>query len=71
MWEAKLSQLALHQQHWAFHGATFDGRERVAVRELWSEVVSCSVTRVRISCVVLPLERHRSIVEGFPPFRGC
>jgi len=40
MCEAKLSQLALRQQCWAFCGAAFEGRERVAVRELWSEVVS-------------------------------
>ena len=40
MCEVKLLQSALHQQRWAFCGAAFDGRERVAVRELWSEVVS-------------------------------
>jgi len=39
MCEAKLPQSALRQQHWAFCGAAFEGRERVAVRELWSEVV--------------------------------
>jgi len=40
MCEVKLPQSALCQQCWAFCGATFEGRERVAVRELWSEVVS-------------------------------
>jgi len=40
MWEVKLPQSALHQQRWAFCGTTFESRERVAVRELWSEVVS-------------------------------
>jgi len=40
MWEVKLPQSALRQQRWAFCGAAFEGREWVAVRELWSEVVS-------------------------------
>jgi len=40
MYEPKLPQSALHQQRWAFCGAAFVGRERVAARELWSEVVS-------------------------------
>jgi len=40
MWEVKLPQSALRQQHWAFCGAAFEGRKRVAVREQWSEVVS-------------------------------
>ena len=70
MWEAKLPQSALRQQCWAFCCAAFEGRERVALRELWSEVVSWSIASVRTSCVVLPLERHRSMVEGCPPFRG-
>ena len=70
LWEAKLLQSALCQQRWAFCGAAFEGRERVAVRELWSEVVLWSIVRVRTSCVVLPLERHRLMVEGCPPFRG-
>jgi len=69
MWEAKLPQSALHQQCWAFCGAAFEGSEREAVRELWSEVVSWSITRAMTSCIVLPLERHRSMVEGCPPFR--
>jgi len=40
MWKAKFPQSSLCQQRWAFCGAPFEGRERVAVRELWSEVVS-------------------------------
>jgi len=40
MWKMKLPQSVLHQQCWAFCGAAFEGRKRVAVRELWSEVVS-------------------------------
>jgi len=40
MCEAKLPQSALRQQRWAFCGAAFEGRARVAVRELWSDVVS-------------------------------
>jgi len=39
MWEVKLPQSALGQQRWSFCDAAFVGRERVAVRELWSEVV--------------------------------
>jgi len=40
MCEAKLPQSALRQQCWAFCGAAFEGMERVAVRDLWSKVVS-------------------------------
>jgi len=70
MWEVKLFQSALRQECWAFRGAVFEGRERAVVRELWSETVSWSIARVRTNCVVLPLERHRSMVEGCPPFWG-
>ena len=70
MWEAKLSQSALRHQRWAFRGAVFEGRERLVVRKLWSKVVLWSTARVRTSCVFLPLERYRSMVEGCPSFQG-
>ena len=47
-----------------------DSGERVAVKELRFKVVSWSTARVRTSCDVLPLEWHRLMVEGCPPFRG-
>jgi hypothetical protein len=46
------------------------GREREMVIELWSEVVSWSMASASSDWVIEPRERHRSMVEGLPPFRG-
>jgi len=47
-----------------------DGRASVAVMELRSEVVLWLTARAKNDCVVDPREKHRSIVEGRPPFLG-
>jgi hypothetical protein len=45
-------------------------RASETVMELWSEVVSWLVASERIELVIFPRERHRSIVDGVPPFLG-
>jgi hypothetical protein len=37
---------------------------------LRSEVVSWLTASDRIDCVIGPRERHRSMVDGWPPFLG-
>jgi hypothetical protein len=71
MWRAKALQSALCQMRRGGEvGGGEEGRERERVIELWSDVVSWSMASANIDCVIEPREKHRSIVEGFPPFRG-
>jgi hypothetical protein len=51
-------------------GAMVDGRERVMITALWSEVVSWSTASVKMECVGEPREKHKSMVDGCPPFLG-
>src|SRR3978361_1166683 len=70
MWEVKAFQSALCQTRRRGIVGGEEGRERVMVIELWSEVVSWSMASARIDWVIEPREKHRSMVEGLPPFRG-
>jgi len=68
--ELNISQLALSQHWWGMVGARADGRDRVMMTALWSEVVSWSTTSVKMDCVGKPQEKHKSMVDGCPPFLG-
>ena len=68
--ELNVSQLALGQHRWGIVGARVDGRDRVMITALWSEVVSWSTASVRMDCVGEPREKYKSMVEGCPPFLG-
>ena len=70
MWEVKAFQSALCQTRRRGMVGGEEGRERVMVIELWSEVVSWSMASARIDWVIEPREKHRSMVEGLPPFHG-
>jgi hypothetical protein len=73
MWDAKAFQSALCQARlcsWGVFGEGEEGREREMVIELWSEVVLWSIASASIDWVIDPQEKHRSMVEGMPPFRG-
>ena len=56
---------------WLFFISGFSiGRVRVMVTELWSVVVSWLMARARMSLLMFPLERQRSIIDGLVPFLG-
>jgi hypothetical protein len=68
--ESNNLQLAL-RQHWqGTAGAVAIPSDRVEVTALWSEVVSWSTANDKTDCVVEPRKRHKSMVEGRPPFLG-
>ena len=65
-----VSQLALGQ-HWrGMVGARVDGRDRVMMTALWSEVVSWSTASVKMDCVGEPREKHKLMIDSCPPFLG-
>jgi hypothetical protein len=68
--ESNNPQSALRQHRRGTGGAVAIPSDRVMMTALWSEVVSWSTASDRTDCVVEPRERHKSIVEGRPPFLG-
>jgi len=68
--ESNFPQSALRQHRRGTVGAIGVGSDRTTVTALWSQVVSWSTARDKMDCVVEPRERHKSMVEGCPPFLG-
>src|SRR3978361_1262027 len=68
--ELNVSQSALCQHRRGMVGDGVDGRERVMITALWSEVVSWSTASVKIECVGEPREKHKSMEDACTPLLG-